>query len=313
MSDWQVLITDGLDQIGIRILSAEAQTDDRRGITMDELSQIIHHYDGLIVRGRTKVNLDLIEKALKLKVIGRAGVGVDNIDLQAARSRGIAVVNAPLSTSRAVAELAIGLLFSLAREIPRANDGLKKGNWLKKELIGIEVFGKKLGIIGMGHIGSVVAENAAALGLDVYGYDPYLDEEAIVHRCAKPLSLKEIYSTCDFITIHIPLNDQTRGMINSQAFEQMKPGMRLICTARGGIIHEGDLLMAIEMGKVAGAALDVFSLEPPGLIPLVQHPNIIATPHIGAQTQEAQIRASQDIANEVLNALNSKPLRWQVV
>jgi D-3-phosphoglycerate dehydrogenase len=178
--------------------------------------------------------------------------------------------------------------------------------------MGIEISGKKLGIIGMGNIGSIVAENAAGLGMSVFGYDFYLDDEVIASRSAKPLKLEELLATCDFITIHIPLNEKTRGMIDSHAFEQMKTGVRLICTARGGIISEDALLDALNSGKVAGAALDVFVQEPPGLIPLVQHPKVIATPHIGAQTNEAQNRAAQDIANEVLNALNGKPLRWQV-
>ena len=178
--------------------------------------------------------------------------------------------------------------------------------------MGIEIAGKKLGIVGMGHIGSVVAENAAALGMNVFGYDPYLDDEVVASRSAKPLTLEELLSTCDFITFHIPLNDKTRGMIDSHAFDHMKTGVRLICTARGGIISEDALLEALNSGKVAGAAMDVFVQEPPGQIPLVQHPKIIATPHIGAQTHEAQNRAAQDIADEVLNALNGKPLRWQV-
>jgi D-3-phosphoglycerate dehydrogenase len=312
MTGMRVLVSDGLEQSGLSILAAETQVDDRQGILAEELGEIIGQYEGLIVRGRTKVTADLIEKAGRLKVIGRAGVGVDNIDLQASKTRGIAVVNAPLSTSRAVAELAIGLLFCLTREIPRADQGLKDGKWLKKELMGIEISGKKLGIIGMGNIGSIVAENAAGLGMSVFGYDPYLDDEVLASRSVKPLKLEELLSTCDFITIHIPLNEKTRGMIDSHAFEQMKTGVRLICTARGGIISEDALLEALNSGKVAGAALDVFVQEPPGLIPLVQHPKVIATPHIGAQTNEAQNRAAQDIANEVLNALNGKPLRWQV-
>lgn len=312
MSGMRVILTDGLEQSGQSILAAGAQVDDRQGILADELGGIINGYEAMIVRGRTKVTSEIIEKASNLIVIGRAGVGVDNIDLQAAKNRGIAVVNTPMSTSRAVAELAIGLLFSLAREIPHADHGIKTGQWLKKELMGIEIAGKKIGVIGMGHIGSLFAEYAAALGMDVYGYDPFLKDEVIASRSAKPLKLEEIYSSCDFISIHIPLSDSTRGMIGSQAFEQMKTGIRIICAARGGIIDEGELLTALESGKVAGAALDVFSQEPPGKTDLVQHPKVIATPHIGAQTHEAQNRAAQDIASEVLNALNGKPLRWRV-
>jgi D-3-phosphoglycerate dehydrogenase len=237
---------------------------------------------------------------------------VDNIDLEAARQRGIAVVNAPVATTLAVAEQALGLMLSLARHIPQADAAMKAGRWSKKELMGSEINGKTLGIIGMGNIGAAVAQRAAALGMSVLGYDPLLPAEVIQARGARPVALPELYAAADFISLHVPLTPETRGIIGEEAIPQMKHGVRLICTARGGLIDENALLAAMESGRVAGAALDVFSQEPPGLTPLVAHSRLIATPHVSAQTEEAQVRAAADIAHEVLAALDGKPLRWRV-
>jgi D-3-phosphoglycerate dehydrogenase len=248
-----------------------------------------------------------------LKVVGRAGVGVDNIDLQAAQAHGVIVVNTPVATTQAVAELVIGLIFSLARAIPRADSTTKQGGWLKKELIGSEIGGKTLGVLGMGQIGAAVAEKAAALGMAVLGYDLFLSDDQIARRHARPVGLDELYASSDYITIHTPLTEQTRALIDANAIRRLKPGVRLVCTARGGIIAEGALLEALESGQVAGAALDVYENEPPGSTPLVSHPNLIATPHIGAQTIEAQRRAAAEIAEEIIAALDGKPLRWRVV
>jgi D-3-phosphoglycerate dehydrogenase len=222
------------------------------------------------------------------------------------------VVNTPAATTLAVAELALGLMLSLARSIPRADATMKNGLWLKKDLVGIELSGKCLGIIGMGNIGAVVAWLSASLGMIILGYDPLIPDQEIEKRGARPVSLAELYAQADFITLHIPLTDDTRHLIDERAFHQMKPGVRLVCTARGGIVDEAALLVALQSGIVAGAALDVFTQEPPGASPLLSHPNIILTPHIGAQTQEAQMRAAGDIATEVLAALCRQPLRWRV-
>ena len=313
MSDWKVLITDGLEQGGQDILRLEAQVDDRSGISPDELAQIVGDYDALIVRGRTKVTPAVFAAGQRLKIVGRAGVGVDNIDLAAANAHDVRVVNAPVSTSLAVAELTIGMMLSIARMIPMADASMKSGQWIKKQLVGVELNGKTLGVVGMGHIGSLVAQRAAALGMSVLGSDPLIPEDEISHRGAQPVSLADLYARSDFITLHIPLRPETRGMIDGQAFGQMKRGVRLICDARGGVIDETALLGALESGQVAAAALDVFAAEPPGLTALVSHPNVVATPHIGAQTEEAQARAAEDIAHEVLNALRGEPLRWKVV
>ena len=313
MTSWKVLITDGLSEKGQAILRSECQVDDRNDIPADELLQVIGEYDALIVRSRTKVTPEVFEAAKKLKVVGRAGVGVDNINLAAAAAHGVTVVNAPKSTSVAVAELALGLMLDLARAIPIADSSMKGGQWLKKELKGVELNGKTLGIIGMGNIGSALAVRAAALGMRVVGFDPLLPAEEISKRGAEPVALDDLYAKADYISLHIPLTEETRGLINGQALAKMKRGVRIVCTARGNIIDETALLGAIESGQVAGAALDVYSKEPPGLTALVAHPKVIATPHIGAQTAEAQVRAAEDMGTEILAALRGEPLRWKVV
>ncbi|HSO13963.1 MAG TPA: hydroxyacid dehydrogenase [Anaerolineales bacterium] len=312
MTNYKILITDGLDETGQSILRSLAEVDDKGGISADDLLKAIPEYDALIVRGRTKVTASVMDAGSRLKVIGRAGVGVDNIDLGAAKSNNIAVVNAPTSTSLAVAELTFGLMLALAREIPRADAGMKKDKWLKKELEGVEVNGKTLGVIGYGRIGVEVGKRAAAFGMKVIAYDPLIREDEIKRRGAEPVSLQELYAWSDFISLHMPLTVDTRDMIGPMAISQMKDGVRIVCAARGGIIDEAALVDALNSGKVAGAALDVFGQEPPGLTETVSHPRVIATPHIGAQTVEAQSRASEDIAHEVLSALRGETLRWRV-
>lgn len=313
MPEHNVLIADGLEKNGQAILHSSAETDDRSGISPDELLRVIKDYDALIVRSRTRVTSEIFEASGRLKVVGRAGVGVDNIDLGAARVHGVTVVNAPVSTTLAVAELTFGLMLALAREIPRADSGMKHEQWLKKELAGLELHGKTLGLLGMGRIGAEVSKRAAIFGMDILAYDPLVPEEYIRQRWAIPVSLEELYANSDFISLHLPLKTETRSMVDGQAFGRMKRGVRIVCAARGGIIDEPALLAALESGQVAGAALDVFSTEPPGASELVRHPKVVATPHVGAQTAEAQLRASEDIANEVLAALNGEPLRWRVV
>jgi D-3-phosphoglycerate dehydrogenase len=312
MTSFKILVTDGLDESGLSVLRAAGEVDERTGLSADELLQAIPGYDALIVRGRTKVTAAVVEAGTRLKVIGRAGVGVDNIDLEAARGKNITVVNAPMSTTLAVAELTFGLLLALAREIPRADAGMKQGQWLKKELEGVELNGKTLGLIGFGRIGVEVGRRASAFGMNVIAYDPLISEDEIEQRGAEPVSIQDLYAWSDFISLHLPLNVQTRDMIGPLAFSEMKDGVRIVCAARGGIIDEAALVAALNSGKVAGAALDVFGQEPPGLTEAVSHPRVIATPHIGAQTGEAQSRASEDIATEVLSALEGKPLRWKV-
>ncbi len=312
MTDWKVLITDGLDKNGLEMLKKSAVVDEKTGISAEDLLLVVGDYDALIVRGRTKVNAAVFAAGKKLKAVGRAGVGVDNIDLAAAKAAGVTVVNSPLATTVAVAELAMGLMLSIVRDLARADRTMKEGKWLKKEFEGAELNGKVLGVIGMGRIGAAVGKRAAAFDMKVIGYDPLIPAAEIKARGADPVSLDELYKQADMITMHIPLTPDSKGMMNDASFAKMKQGVYIICAARGGVIDETALLAALNSGKVAGAALDVFATEPPGLTDLVAHPKVIAVPHVGAQTIEAQARAADDIASEILRALKGEELRWKV-
>jgi D-3-phosphoglycerate dehydrogenase / 2-oxoglutarate reductase len=253
----------------------------------------------------------VIAAAPNLKVVGRAGVGVDNINLDAARAHGVTVVNSPTATTLAVAELTMGMLLAVVREIPRADAAMKNGQWLKKEFMGRELNGKTLGVIGLGRIGTAVSKRAAAFGMEIVVYDYKLSDEEIIECGCRPVSLDELFACSDMITMHIPLTSHSRNILNAESFEKMKQGVYIVCAARGGVIDEEALLSALNSGKVAGAALDVFVNEPPGETPLVKHPKVIAVPHVGAQTVEAQERAAVDIGTEVLAALNGETLRWR--
>lgn len=312
MADWKILLTDGLEKSGQEILKKSAVVFDKKGISAEDLLKEAAEYDAIIVRGRTKVTAAVIEAATRLRVAGRAGVGVDNIDLNSAKAHGVTVVNSPIATTLAVAELTFGLMLSLIREIPRADAALKAGNWLKKELEGIELAGKTLGVIGFGRIGCNVAKFAKAFDMRVVAFDPLLDNDEITRRGANPATYDELLQQADIITLHIPLTADSRNLINAEAIAKMKNGVRIVCAARGGVIDEEALLQGLESNKIAGVALDVFTAEPPGMTALVEHPRVIGTPHIGAQTAEAQERAAVDIATEVLAALEGQPLRWKV-
>jgi D-3-phosphoglycerate dehydrogenase len=314
MTKWKVLITDGLDDNGKALLRESVELTDQPGITAEDLMKVIGQFDALIVRGRTKVTPAIFEAGKNLKVVGRAGVGVDNIDLAAAKANKVTIVNSPLATTTAVAELTLGLMLSAVREIPRADASMKAGKWLKKEFEGAELNGKTLGVMGFGRIGAAVAARASAFGMKILGYDPLIPAAEITKRGGEPVSIDELLKRADMITMHLPLTADTKGMLNTASFAKMKTGVYIICAARGGVIEENALLEALNNGKVAGAALDVLSAEPPGaeLGGLVGLPKVIITPHVGAQTVEAQSRAANDIAEEVLAALGDKPLRWKV-
>lgn len=313
MATWKVLLTDGLEENGKALLQESTELVDRTGISADELLTIIGDYDALVVRGRTKVTAAVFEAGKNLKVVGRAGVGVDNIDLNAAKAHQVKVVNSPLATTVAVAELTMGLMLSLVRDIPHADTAMKGGKWLKKDLEGNELFHKTLGIIGLGRIGQTVTRRAAAFDMHVVFYDPFIKQNENIHcEDCDAVSLDELLRDSDFISLHVPLTDKTRGMLGKEQFERMKDGVRIIDAARGGVVDEAALLEGLNSGKVAGAALDVFVTEPPGLVDLVCHPHVIATPHIGAQTVEAQTRAAHDISAEILRALRDETLRWRV-
>lgn len=310
---YKILLTDGLAPISDQDLLAKVDLADKKGISADDLLGEIGDYDAVIVRGRTKVTKDVLAAAKGLKVVGRMGVGVDNIDLKAAEAHGVTVVNCPVATTVSVAELTLGLMLSLIRDIPKADAGTKSGEWLKKELVGTELYGKTLGVIGFGNIGEAVARRALAFDMQVIAADPVRKPDEIKAAGAEPVDLETLLAQSDIITLHIPHINATHHILDAEAFKQMKDGVRIICAARGGVIDEDALLAALESGKVAGAALDVFETEPPGEDPLALHPKVIGTPHIGAQTREAQLRAGHDIVSEVVTALEGQPLRWKIV
>jgi D-3-phosphoglycerate dehydrogenase len=232
MTAWKILVTDGLEQAGLDILGSSAKVDDRNGISADELLRVAGDYDALVVRGRTKVNAAVIEAGKKLKVVGRAGVGVDNIDLNAARSHGVTVVNSPLATTTAVAELTLGMMLSLVREIARADATMKAGKWIKKELEGTELYGKTLGVIGFGRIGSAVSVRASAFGMNILAYDRFRKADDISARGGNPVSLEEMFARSDMISLHIPLTPETKNILNAEAFEKMKRGADCVCGPR---------------------------------------------------------------------------------
>ncbi len=312
MATWKILLTDGLDEGGKSILRQVGEVADRSGISADDLLKEIGEYDALIVRGRTKVTLPVFEAGKKLKVVGRAGIGVDNIDLKAAQTYGVTVVNSPLATTVSVAELTLASMLSMIREVPRADASMKAGKWLKKEFEGVELFEKTLGVIGFGRIGTAVAKRCMAFGMSIIAFDPNVEPLEARETGAELVTLDDLLARADFITLHLPLTPASKNMLDAAAFAKMKDGVRIVDAARGGIVDEEALLAALESGKVAAAALDVFTTEPPGLTPLVAHPHVIATPHIGAQTIEAQGRAGLDIASEVVAALKGDALRWKV-
>lgn len=304
----RALITDGLSEKGLQILRVKLEIIESQ--SLEELKIC----DALIVRSRTKVAKEVIEAGLpRLKVIGRAGVGIDNIDLDAARDLGIIVVNSPQGATISVAEHTFGLILSLARHIPQADSRMKHGDWPKQEWMGTQLAGKTLGILGYGRIGSMLAELGRKIGMRVIFHDPLLPVNKNANLAFERVELTDLLERADFLSLHLPLNDHTRGMIGDNEMKLMKPTSFIINTARGGILEEKALLTALDSGRIAGAALDVFEQEPPGNSALIRHPKLITTPHIAAQTAEAQAQASMDIAHEVLAALAGEPLRWRVV
>ncbi len=296
----KVLITDPIEPVCTEILQKEGiQVDAKPGLPPDEIKKIIGSYDGLIVRSGTKVTADIIAEAKEMKVIGRAGAGVDNIDVGAATRKGIVVLNTPGGNTISTAEHTMALMMSLARNIPQAFRELQNGKWERKKYTGTELFSKTLGVIGLGKVGREVALRAKAFGMNIIGYDPLLGADIAAKLGLELVSLDEIYRRSDFITVHTPLTEETRGILGEKAFAACKQGVRVINCARGGIIDEEALLKALESGKVAGAAFDVFIKEPPGDNPLFKHPKVIATPHLGASTEEAQEKVAKQIGEEL--------------
>jgi D-3-phosphoglycerate dehydrogenase len=293
----KILICDKLEKEAIeRMRAAGLTVDVRDDITAEELPSVLPAYDGMVVRSRTKVRRGLIDACPNLKVIVRGGVGLDTIDADHARSKGITVMNTPKASSASVAELTIGYMFALARSSYQAAGSMKAEKWEKKKFEGEELGGKTLGLIGIGNIGRQVAKRASALGMGVVAYDPYVKEAEGV----KLVSLEELLANSDYISLHLPKTPESAGMIGQDAFEKMKPGVRVINCARGGIIDEPALSAALESGKVAGAALDVYAEEPPTDWRLIKHPNVICSPHIGAATKEAQGRVGAEVAEKLI-------------
>jgi len=301
----KVLISDKISDKGVEILKkAGLAVDVKTGMKSDELKACIGEYHGLVIRSATKVTADIIEAAKSLKVIGRAGSGLDNVDKAAASKKGIVVMNTPGGNTITTAEHTIALIFALARLVPQATASMKVGKWEKKKFMGVELFNKTLGIVGLGNIGNQVAKRAQGLEMTVIAYDPFLSEDRAKALGVEKVELPELFSRADFITIHTPLTPETRNLINSETIQKMKEGVRIINCARGGIVNEKDLYDALKTGKVAGAALDVFEKEPVAPDnPLLGLDNVVCTPHLGAATEEAQENVAIAVAEQIADYL----------
>lgn len=310
----KVLVSDPIDQVGIDILSQVAQVDVRTNLPPEELVKIISEYDALMIRSGTRVTQEIIEAADQLKIIGRAGVGVDNVDVPAATRKGIVVVNSPEGNTIAAAEHALAMMLSLSRYTPDANQSIKSGKWDRKSFIGVEVYKKTLGIVGLGKIGSHVAAAAKAMGMKLLAYDPFISQERADQIGCRLVDLDLLIRESDYITLHIPKTKETYHLFNAEAFAKMKPTARLINCARGGVIDEAALANALREGQIAGAALDVFENEPlEADSPLRElGSKIVLTPHLGASTEEAQVNVAIDVAEQIRDVLLGLPARSAV-
>jgi D-3-phosphoglycerate dehydrogenase len=303
----KVLVSDNLGEIGIKMFQDEEgiEVDVKTGLSPEELKNIIGDYDALVIRSATKVTEDLMDAAKSLKIIGRAGIGLDNVDIPAATKRGIIVMNTPGGNTVTTAEHTIAMMLALSRNIPSGTASLKAGQWDKKKLQGRELFNKVLGVIGFGKIGSIVADRAQGLKMRVILHDPFVTPELIEKAGFESVSIEELYKESDYITVHVPKLKTTTGLINKKAFDQMKEGVMIINCARGGIVDETDLYDAMQSGKVAGAALDVFETEPPGECKLFELDRLICTPHLGASTKEAQTNVALAVASQIIDYLKN--------
>ncbi len=300
----KVLVSDNISLKGVKILEkAGLDVDVKTGMAPKELKKIVGNYDGLVIRSATKVTSEILGAAKKLKVIGRAGSGLDNVDKVEATKRGIVVMNTPGGNTVTTAEHTIALIVSMARQVPQATASMKQGKWEKKKFMGVELFGKTLGIVGLGNIGSHVAKVAQGMGMDIFAYDPFLSEEKAKSLGVEVVSLDKLFKKSDVITLHIPLTDETRNLIDTKNIAKMKKGVRIINASRGGVIDEQALCKALKSGKVASAALDVFAVEPPTESPLMKLDNFICTPHLGASTADAQENVAIAVANQIADYL----------
>jgi len=308
----KILVADSVSEEGIDILRPHAEIDVKPGLKLEELVSIIGDYEALIVRSQTKVTAEIIRAGKKLQVIGRAGVGVDNIDVDEATRQGILVVNAPTGNTISAAEHTIALMLALARHIPQANTSLKSGQWRRGDFMGTEIRNKTLGIIGLGRVGSEVARRALGLEMKLIAYDPFISVDYARNLQVELVPLKQLLKETDFITLHVPLTSQTKKLIGAKELTLVKPTVRIINCARGGLIDEEALAKAVKEKRVAGAAIDVFSTEPTTESILFDSDNIIVTPHLGASTAEAQVTAARDVAEQILDVLNGHPARYSV-
>jgi len=303
----KVLVSDKLADIGVKMFQEAdgIDVDVKVGLSPDELKTIIGEYDGLVIRSATKVTKDILEAASRLRVVGRAGIGLDNVDIPTATKHGVVVMNTPEGNVVTTAEHAIAMMLALSRNIPQGTATLRAGKWKKKNLQGKEIFKKTLGVLGYGRIGSIVADRARGLKMTVIVHDPYAKKELVEQRGFEMVSLEELFKRSDYLTIHVPKLKETINLINKDSFDQMKPGIMLIHCARGGIVNEKDLADALKSGKVGGAALDVFETEPPGDSPLFAFDNVICTPHLGASTAEAQTNVAVAVAEQIIHYLQT--------
>ena len=309
----RVLISDAIEQGCVDALKQEGFTVDvRTGLPKEELKKIIADYDVLVVRSSTKVTADIIAAASKLRVIGRAGAGVDNIDVEASTRKGIVVMNTPGGNTVSTAEHTMSLLLSMARNIPQANLSLREGKWERGKFLGTELIGKTIGILGLGKVGREVATRCQAFGMTTIGFDPLVSAEVATKLNIGLVPLEEIFRRSDFITVHTPLNEETRGLVGEKQFAACKKGVRIINCARGGIVDEQALLKALDAGIVASAAVDVFEQEPPKESALVRHPRVVATPHLGASTEEAQEKVARQIAVQIADYLKERGMAGAV-
>lgn len=308
----KILVADPIAEEGLEILRHYAQVDIKPKLKPEELKAIICNYDALIVRSQTQVPAEIIDAGEKLKVIGRAGVGLDNIDVAAATKKGIVVVNAPTANTVSAAEHTIALMLALSRNIPKANSQLKSGRWQRKELVGTELRNKILGIIGLGNVGSEVAKRAQAFEMCVIAHDPFVSTNYARKLKVGLVPLDQLLEQSDFITLHVPLTATTKGLIGAEELAKVKPTVRIINCARGGLVDEEAVVKAIEDGKIAGAAFDVFSTEPVTNSSRFKSDKIVVTPHLGASTIEAQANVAKDIAEQVLTVLQGERPRYAV-
>jgi len=309
--EMKILALDNLQKVGLDVFAKEGIEVDVRGkMTPEELAAVIDNYDGVVVRGATKATAASFEKVSRLKVIGRAGSGTDNIDTAAATKKGVVVMNTPGGNTVTTGEHAIALMMALARQVPQASASMKDGKWEKNKFMGMELTDKVLGVVGLGNVGKVVAERALGLKMVVIGYDPYVSKEDAGRLGVELVSLEDLYGRADFITYHTPLTPETKNMVNAASLAKMKKGVCIVNCARGALINEPDLLAALESGRVRGAAIDVFPVEPPPPdTPLLKHPNVILTPHLGASTTEAQEKVAVLIAEQISDFLKKGTIR----